>query len=146
MSVGSEVLTLTRARSSPYVTAVNIRPGGFEDHPEASIELQPSAYASKDLGRTLAATMRLVMSNQSPGQGDVRKMVKTLIALAELPKEQLPGAVLLGSEAFAISRIGAMKRIEKIQHGQRIINDLRRVGPQSKYPCVWFGGCRVSIN
>ncbi|VDC00831.1 unnamed protein product [Peniophora sp. CBMAI 1063] len=135
---GSEVLTLARARSSPFVTAVNIRPGGFEDHPEVPLEPQPPAFTSKDLGRTLAGTMRTVMSSQSPGQGDVRKMVRALIALAELSKEQLSGAVLLGSEAFAISRIGAMKRVANIQHGQRIINDLKKAGSQSKDARVWF--------
>ncbi|KZV69795.1 NAD(P)-binding protein [Peniophora sp. CONT] len=135
---GSEVLTLARAHMSPFVTAVNIRPGGFEEHPQAGFEPQPPAYAAKDLGRTLAGTMRSMMSDQSPGQGDVNKMAAALLTLAELPREQLPGAVILGSDAYGVCRAGATKRVAHIQHGLRLLQNVKISGSQSKNPCVWF--------
>ena len=140
-----EVFTLSRARSNSFVNAVNIRPGGFEDRPSAAFEPQPSPYAAKDLGRTLGKTMRSLFRDQAPGVGDVKKIVLPLLALADSPRDQLPGAVVLGCDAYSVTRAVAMKRVAHIQHNQRVLQNLMNSASPSQNRHVWFGECTCSL-
>ncbi|KZV66259.1 NAD(P)-binding protein [Peniophora sp. CONT] len=135
----SESLSISRASSSPFVTAVNVRPGGFEDQPVAVIGEQLPSYAAKDLGRTVAATIRSYANKPPPGIGNVRKMAETLIALAKLPRDKLPiRAVVLGSDVSSITRAVATKRVAHIKHGQHLLSQVQRSGPRFKEARVWF--------
>ncbi|VDC00832.1 unnamed protein product [Peniophora sp. CBMAI 1063] len=134
----SEVWTLARARGLPSVVAVNVRPGGFEEHPQADLKEQPPAYGAKDLGRTVSATLRSAMGNQPPGIGDVHKMVAQLVAIADQPRNQLQSAILLGSESYGVSRAMALKQIAHISHSQNILRSVKTASTRSSIARVWF--------
>lgn len=122
------------------MAALNVRPGAFERNPRTDFYPQLSAYASKDLGRTIAGSMRK-QGTPPPGIGDVNKMAASLITLAELPREQRPGAISLGSDAYAMTRICAKKRVDHLQAGQRLLKNVKNFEPgiHAKIPRVWFG-------
>ncbi|KZV69784.1 NAD(P)-binding protein [Peniophora sp. CONT] len=133
----AEALTLARSRSSPFVTALNVRPGAFERNPRTDFYPQLSAYASKDLGRTIAGSMRK-QGAPPPGIGDVDRMAASLIALAELPGAQRPGVVSLGSDAYAMARVCAKKRVDHLREGQRLLKAISSSSSHVKAEQVWF--------
>ncbi|VDC02344.1 unnamed protein product [Peniophora sp. CBMAI 1063] len=135
----AEALTLARARTSPFASAINVRPGAFEKEPKTDFYPQLAAYASNDLGRTIAGSMRK-QGSPPPGIGDVNKMAASVIALAELPRELRPKSVSLGSDAYSMALVCAKKRVDHLQYGQRLLRRLRENGssPRITSPQVWF--------
>ena len=126
---------------STHVSALNVRPGAFEKEPRTDFYPQLPAYASKSLGRTIANSMRK-QGAPPPGIGDVEKMVASLIAIAEVPRGQRPRVISFGSDAHALVRVCAKKRVDHLSAGQRLLkamsSDCAYNDTKSR---VWFGEC-----